>query len=189
MHYHPRPRSRGLGHRGCSSHGAVLLLSLRKWLHWPPGWVRYFLTSNDTLCEMLIAHIGTFCAIHCSCLWAVIPGTKCQVYHSCSGGEPTNINQCGDGLWYDPKVDHCEAQIQGVPIDCPPDPACPTPSPRSPTSRSPEFASLTEIQGEKTTGKIVWNSLTFLFWWMKLIGKYGKQPFSSDTDWEPYFLS
>ena len=96
---------------------------------------------------------GTFRS-HCSRIRAVIPGTKCQVYHACSGGEPTNVNQCGDWQWYDPKSDHCEAQIQGVPIDCPPDPACPTPSQSNPTTGSPEF------QGE-TTGKILLNSLTF----------------------------
>lgn len=31
----------------------------------------------------------------------VIPGTKCQWYHSCAGGLPQNIIQCGDGKkWY-----------------------------------------------------------------------------------------
>ena len=114
---------------------------------------RLFLTRK---CLVVLNH-----SIHRSSLRSVIPGTKCQVYHTCSGGEPTNINQCGDGLWYDPKSDYCEAQIQGVPIDCPPDPACPSQS--TPTTGSPEFASLTEFQGE-TTGKIVLNSLTFLFW-------------------------
>ena len=30
----------------------------------------------------------------------VIPGTKCQWYHSCDGGLPQNIIQCDGKKWY-----------------------------------------------------------------------------------------
>jgi hypothetical protein len=68
----------------------------------------------------------------------VIPGTNCQVYLHCSGGDPTSINQCVDGFWYDSKSDSCEALSQGISVDCLSDPDCPTSTQSNSTTGSSE---------------------------------------------------
>jgi hypothetical protein len=53
------------------------------------------------------------------------------------------INQCGDGLYYNPQGDFCDANTQlgtgTIPLGCPPDPECPTLTQSNTTTGSTEF--------------------------------------------------
>jgi len=62
--------------------------------------------------------------------YEVLPGTKCQWYHYCSAGAPSNRAECGDGLWFNPERGYCDIQPANGFINCPADPECP--STRSP---------------------------------------------------------
>merc|ERR1711971_625142 len=122
----------------------------------------------DTIKNLMDAIMAKLCFTPCDNGYTgneVIPGTKCQWYHYCSAGERKGIIECGDGLWYDPANDYCDAQPQGGSIACPTDPQCPstpmpTESPVTPSppegnpSMSPEERTKTEKPTEKPAEKL-----------------------------------